>query len=128
MVGGRPLEGVHRGRRDLKSAIVVDPLWWVTGNQPGSLQRVMEGSWLQEGSRTEWRDFGGCRQAVRSPTPGMARSSRRDVGALETAALIVPERRGAWERREAVNSPACLSLHLVVIKGNMEGLLWWLRR
>ena len=88
----------------------------------------MEGSWLQEGSGTEQRDVGGCRRAVRSPTPGTARSSCRDVGALETAALIVPERRGAWESRESVSSPACLSLRLVVIKGNMEGLLWWLRR
>lgn len=25
VAAGRPLEGVHRGRRDLKSAIIVDP-------------------------------------------------------------------------------------------------------
>ena len=97
------------------------------GNQPGSLQRVMEGSRLQEGSGTERREVGGCRWAVRSPTPGTARSSHRDICALEIAALVAPGRRGAWERREAVSTPACLSLHLVLINGNMEGL-WWLRR
>lgn len=101
----------------------------VGDGEPAGVITEGDGGVLAAGGKWDrQRDVGGCRRAVRSPTPGMARSSRRDVGALETAALIVPERREAWERREAVSSPACLSLHLVVIKGNMEGLLCWLRR
>lgn len=51
------------------------------------------------GKPTERQDIGGCRWAVRSPAPGTARSAHRDVGVLETAALVAPEKRGGdWER------------------------------
>ena len=98
-------------------------------NQPGSLQRTMERSRLQEGSRQSGGTLvgaGGQWGAQLQARPGQPTEM---LVPWKPTALVAPEERGGgWERWEAISSLACLSLRLVVINGNMEGLLWWLRR